>query len=639
MGRWPRAADAAALILALAGGSDAAAHGDEAHAEQPVAEADALGTPAPGSYALPALRDAADADVLTSDAEPARLHDVFAGRLVLLSLVYTHCNDAEGCPMATAVLQRVGHRLARESELREQVRLVSLSFDPARDTPEVMRRYAASFARIDADWVFLTTESEARLRPLLEAYDQTLLRETDAEGNELGTISHLLRVFLIDRERRIRNVYSASLLRPDALVADLKTLLLEEQAPRLAAVASTAAPEAALQGPGDAREGYERADYRTRSVGLAARRGRPVDLVARVRQPPLGLPPVPVPEDNPISAEKVALGRRLFYERRLSLNGTVSCAMCHVPEQGFTSNELATAIGIEGRTVRRNAPSVYNVAYLDRLFHDGRESRLEQQIWGPLLASNEMGNPSVGVVIERIRGLPGYADAFREAFPERGLSIETLGMALASYQRTLVAGGSGFDRWRYAGEPDALEAAAQRGFALFVGRGGCASCHLVGPEHALFTDAALHNTGVGYAASMGLRAEPPTQRVQVGPGAYLDVERSVVAQVSEPLPSDLGLYEITLDPADRWKYRTPSLRNVALTAPYMHDGSLASLPDVVAFYDRGGVPNENLDPRIRPLGLGPGEIDDLVAFLESLTGDVRPLVEDAFAAPIGDTGG
>jgi cytochrome c peroxidase len=639
--RWRRAAEAAALALVLA----SAAGGGEEHAAAPqperALEPGALDTPVPGSYALPALGDAADGEVLTTDGEPARLFDLFGDRVVLLSFVYTHCNDAEGCPMATAVLHRVGHRLGAEAELRDQLRLVSLSFDPERDTPEVMGRFAASFARDGADWVFLTTRSESELRPLLEGYGQTLVPETDEHGHELGTIAHLLRVFLIDRERRIRNVYGADFLQPDALVADVKTLLLADAAPQ---VESEAAAPAGVQtvryGPGDDREGYERADYESRSVGLAARRGEPADLLARIQPPPLGLPPVPVPPDNRLTREKIALGRQLFYDRRLSHNDTFSCAMCHVPEQGFAHNELSTAVGIEGRTVRRNAPTVYNVAYLDRLFLDGRESRLEQQIWGPLLARNEMGNPSVGVVLEKIRGLPGYAGAFREAFPERGLSMETLGMAIASYERTLISGASAFDRWYYGKDPNALDAAAQRGFALFAGRAACIGCHPVGPEHALFTDDSLHNTGVGYAAAMGGRDAPETQRVQVGPGVHLDVERSIVAQVSEVPPGDLGRYEITLDPADRWSYRTPSLRNVALTAPYMHDGSLASLREVVAFYDRGGVPNENLDPRIRPLGLGADEIDDLVAFLESLTGgDVDALVADAFAAPIGDAGG
>lgn len=305
--------------------------------------------------------------------------------------------------------------------------------------------------------------------------------------------------------------------------------------------------------------------------------------------------------------------------------------MCHVPEQGFTSNEQATAVGIEGRTVRRNSPTLYNVAYLDRLFHDGREYSLEQQVWGPLLAHNEMGAPSVGYVVRKVQGLPDYAGLFERAF-KRGPSMETIGMALASYERVLNSGDSPFDRWRYGGKP--LDAAAQRGFGLFTGKAGCADCHRVGEKSALFTDQALHNTGLGYRAAMTGEGAP---EVQVAPGLAFKIDPAALASVSEPKPNDLGLYEITQNPQDRWKYRTPSLRNVALTAPYMHDGSLATLEAVVAFYNVGGVPNENLDPKIKPLNLDAQEQADLVAFLKSLTGsNVEALVADAFAAPVGD---
>jgi cytochrome c peroxidase len=623
---------AGVLLLLLAtdapGAHDGPLHGGEA-------VPGAFATPVPGSYELPPLGEAADGTVLTSEGTPARLHSLFAERIVLLSFIYTRCTDAEGCPLATAVLHRVGARVADEPELLPELRLLSLSFDPERDTPEVMRAYGEAFRRDGRDWRFLTAESEDALAPLLDAYGQTRLPEVDEAGEETDQFAHLLRVFLIDRERRIRQVYSASLLDAESLVADVKTLLLEEKGVGGRGATLPGAPTAGSR-PGDDRSGYGSARYATNSLALAARRGTPIDLARRVASPPLGLPPVPVPGDNPITPEKVALGRRLFFDRRLSLNDTISCAMCHVPEQGFASNEMATAVGIEGRTVRRNAPTIYNAAYLERLFHDGRETRLEHQVWGPLLARNEMGNPSIGAVVEKIRDLDDYAERFREAFPGRGVALETVGMALASYERTLVSGGSAFDRHRYGNDERALRPAARRGLALFTGKAGCASCHPLGDRSALFTDNGFHNTGVGFAASMD-GDEAPTRRVQAAPGVYLDVPRAIVAQVSERPPNDLGLYEVTQDPADRWKYRTPGLRNAALTAPYMHDGSLATLADVVAFYDRGGIPNEGLDPRIRPLGLSERERRDLVAFLESLTGgDVEQLVADAFAAPIGD---
>jgi cytochrome c peroxidase len=636
------------LWIAAAGllvGSPTRADGEDQHAEHssaPEVLAPGWGPlgftpPIPGSYQLPPFAEAPDGQVLRSSGASSTLYDVFADDVVLLSFIYLSCSDVNGCPLATAVLDKVQSRLGEDPEIAGRLRFVSLSFDPSRDTPEVMGRYAESFAGGGVEWAFLTTASEERLQPILEAYGQRIRKEVDAEGNELGTFSHLLRVFLIDSRRRIRNIYTVSFLHAETLIADVKTLLMEAGAGAVTARVgdsdALSAPE--LRGPGDPREGYERSDFRTRSVRLEARRGAPIDLFARVRQVPLGLPPVPVPADNALTPAKVGLGRKLFYDRRLSLNDTFSCAMCHIPEQGFTNNELATAVGIEGRSVRRNTPTVYNVAYLERLFHDGRETRLEHQVWGPLLARNEMGNPSIGAVIEKIRATPDYAGLFESAFPDRGLAMETIGMAIASYERTLVSGDSPFDRWHYGKDATAVSEAVQRGFQLFTGKAGCSTCHTVGADAALFTDGALHNTGIGYAVSM--TREPGPMRILVAPGQYLMLDRALVAQVSERPPSDLGLYEITQDPADRWKYRTPSLRNIVLTSPYMHDGSLATVGDVVSFYDAGGTPNETLDPLIRPLGLRADEREDLVSFLEALTGsDVSTLVSDAFAAPIGD---
>jgi cytochrome c peroxidase len=340
-----------------------------------------------------------------------------------------------------------------------------------------------------------------------------------------------------------------------------------------------------------------------------------------------GLPALEVPADNPITPAKVALGRMLFLDRRLSPNGTMSCAMCHIPEQGFAANELATSVGIEGRTVRRNAPTLLNVGYQKRLFHDGREATLEDQIWGPLLAANEMGNPSIGYVVERVRGLGDYAGRFEAAFEGRGVSAARIGLALAAYQRTLVAGDSRFDRWRFGGDATALTDVEKAGFALFAGRARCVACHPVGERSALLTDHGFHNTGVGWRAAF---AAPARTRVELIPGVVAELDRKTVESFSEPPPKDVGRYEITLDPRDRWAYKTPSLRNVALTAPYMHDGSLPTLEAVVEFYDRGGVDNPDKSPLIVPLGLSPEERRALAAFLRALTGEgVRALVEDA----------
>lgn len=332
----------------------------------------------------------------------------------------------------------------------------------------------------------------------------------------------------------------------------------------------------------------------------------------------LGLPALPPAE--PLSAEKIALGRKLFFDRRLSANGTMSCAMCHVPEQAFANNEMATAVGVEGRTVRRNAPTLINVAFYERLFQDGRETALETQFLSPLTARNEMANPSAGHVVTLLADLPDYRGLFEAAFGA-GPSADRIGAALASYQRTLTAGNSRFDRWYYGKEATALSPSERRGFGLFTGEAGCAACHEIGETAALFTDQLFHDTGYGWWREQ-LRQRPgATQPVEVAPGQRHQVARAVVDAVGKPAEPDLGRYEVTRAPADLWRFRTPNLRNVALTGPYMHDGGLPGLADVVAFYNDGGRPHPGQDPRIRPLGLTAGEQSDLVAFLGALTSD------------------
>jgi len=585
--------------------------------------------PPAGSYRLADLGQATDGIVQEAGREPAALYRYLRGRRVVLSLIYTGCDDANGCPLATSVLRRLAQRIRELPRLRETVRLITLSFDPRRDTPERMASYGKGFAVEGVDWRFLTAPDEESVRALLAGYQPDALPELDEQGRASGKFSHLLRVFLIDDRQRIRNSYTASVLHPDLLLADLQTLAAtgDHGAVPLPATAD-------VLRPGDDKRGYGSAGYQTHSVAIAGRRGRAADLLAERRRAGLGLPALPVPADNPLTRDKIDLGRKLFYDRRLSLNNTVSCAMCHVPEQGFTSNEQATSVGIEGRTVRRNAPTLYNVAYQQKLFHDGRESSLENQVWGPLLAASEMGNPSVGFVVDKIRSLADYRGRFERSFG-RAAGIETLGQAIASYERVLVAADAPFDRWRYGGGRDAVPPEVHRGFALFTGKAGCSRCHRVGRREALFTDNELHNTGVGFRASMAGAA--PEGPVQLAPGLSVRLEAATLAAVGEGKAADLGRYEITQDPADRWKYRTPTLRNVALTAPYMHDGSVATLRAVIEFYNRGGAANENLDPAIQPLRLGDPEIADLEAFLQALTGSgVAALVADAYAAPIGD---
>ena len=591
--------------------------------------------PSAGSYSLPSISKAADGNILTMQGKPSRLHNFLGDKYVVLSFIYTQCDDVNGCPLATYVSSQVQNRLINESNMKNKVRFISLSFDPENDTPEVMRLYGENFTRDNFDWQFLTTASEADLDPILRGYSQSILRDVDENGETTGSISHILRVFLIDRHKQIRNIYSTSFLHPDTVVNDIKTLMLKAD--------NSAGKNPSgnngnynLHGAGDYKEGYEHLDYQTRALSLQSRTGKDADLLKYISKPPLGLPAVPVPRNNKITRAKVQLGRHLFYDRRLSHNNTFSCAMCHIPEQGFGNNELETAVGVEGRTVRRNAPTIYNVAYAKLLFHDGRENALEQQIWGPLLAHNEMANPSIGLVIDKINSISKYREQFSSVFNGQAPDLKNIGNALASYERTLVSGNSLFDRWFYGQEKDVMTADAVAGYLLFVGKAHCFSCHTINKNHALFTDHKLHNTGIGYLNSMALT--PPSRKVLVAPGTWLNVNNAVIADSSEPRPNDLGFYEITGNPDDRWKYKTPTLRNIALTAPYMHNGSLSSLREVIEFYNGGGIVNESLDALIQPLKLSTTEIDQLLAFLDNLTGDnIDALVSDAFAAPVGNT--
>ena len=590
--------------------------------------------PVVGSYKLPPLGKAADGMVLKSSGEEQRLHEIYDGKYILLSFIYSRCDDVNGCPLSSFVFNQIKTAMNNEQALAENLKLVSLSFDPEYDTAEVLKLYANNFkyAGNRGEWKFISTKSIQQLDPILKSYNQDIQREVSLKGGT-DRYSHILRVFLIDPELRIRNIYSVAFLHKDLLINDVKTLMRE------VATASTVAKAEILEysiiKPGDDKSNYETKDYVTHAQAVELRSGRKADLISLVKNPPLGLPAVPEPADNPLSKEKIALGRKLFFDRRLSLNDTFSCAMCHVPDQGFSSNELATAVGIEGRSVRRNSPTIYNTGYAEILFHDGREFTLEQQIWGPLLAKNEMGNPSVGHVVKRVSELSDYNGLFEQAFDGKLVSMETLGKAFASYQRALISADSAFDRWYYANDDTYMSKSAKRGFKLFTGEAACSSCHRIEESHAIFTDNLLHNTGVGYRESMGIRAD--TERVQLAPGVYVDVDTKIIDKVGHAPPSDVGQYEVTENPADRWKYKTPSLRNVELTAPYMHNGTLGSLMDVVEFYDQGGVENLLLDKRIRPLGLTDENKQDVVNFLKTLTGsNVGQLVSDAFAAPVGD---
>lgn len=312
---------------------------------------------------------------------------------------------------------------------------------------------------------------------------------------------------------------------------------------------------------------------------------------------PLGLPTLAMGTD----ARRERLGEQLFFDKRLSADGAMACATCHDPAQAFTQRDRATPTGQSGRPLRRNAPTLLNVAFARPLMHDGAAPSLEAQVLTPLLDRAEMANTSFADLEQRLAALSEYGTAFEAVF-QGPPTMARIGEALAAYQRTLLSGNSAFDRWKYGGDQAAMSADAKAGFELFTGKAGCVMCHVVGETSALFTDNGMHNTGIG-AAHAGR------------------VARQDAATIDFAAAGDRGRQEVTGQPADLYRYRTPTLRNVALTAPYMHDGSIASLEEVVRFYDRGGIANANLDAAIRPLGLNDAEVAALVAFLQSLNGD------------------
>lgn len=300
------------------------------------------------------------------------------------------------------------------------------------------------------------------------------------------------------------------------------------------------------------------------------------------REIPLGLDAyMPIPESNPLTAEKVALGRRLFFDKRLSVNRSLSCASCHDPSRAF-ADARRVSLGVLGRPGVRNAPALINRGYGSAFFWDGRAASLEEQVLGPIENPLELGS-TVGAALGALRDDRTYVASFRVAFG-REPSREDLARALASYVRSILAGDSPVDRF-LAGDRQALSTEAQTGLRLFRGKGNCTACHL-GPT---FSDERFHNTGVAWSA-----------------GTLNDEGRAAVTGRSD----------------DRGAFKTPTLRHVAETAPYMHDGSLARLEDVIEFYDRGGNPNPHLDGEIRPLRLTAAEKSALLAFLRSLSGRI-----------------
>lgn len=325
----------------------------------------------------------------------------------------------------------------------------------------------------------------------------------------------------------------------------------------------------------------------------------------------LGLPVLTHPQHNPPTPEKIALGKKLFHDPRLSADGTVSCATCHIPARAFTDG-LRVAKGIAGQLATRNTPTLLNVAFNESLFWDGRRVSLEEQAGDPFINAREHGFTTHAQLIAVIRRDHAYRRAFKRAFavPPAAITPEHVALAIASFERTLLAADTPFDRYYYQHDKTALSPAAVRGLALFTGRAQCASCHHIGASSATFTDNQFHSLGVGYRKIEARLADITAQVVNA------DAPSADHRILSNADIAELGRFTVTRNPLDIATFRTPSLRNVALTAPYMHDGSLATLEEVLELelYYRGITSG-------RPLTLTAQEQSDLLAFLHALTSD------------------
>jgi cytochrome c peroxidase len=323
----------------------------------------------------------------------------------------------------------------------------------------------------------------------------------------------------------------------------------------------------------------------------------------------LGLPSPTFPSGTPPRPEEVALGEELFREPALSLTRNVSCITCHIPSQAFTDH-LEVSKGVYHREGTRNAPSLLNVAFVDKLSWDGAHATLEDQALIAISNSREM-DLSLDQVSSRVEA--GYGTRLRKVYGSS--TPQSVAKALAAYERTLIAGDSPFDRFLYGGDKNAISESAKRGFKVSLREGRCVLCHTIrcddchpfGGKLAIFTDNRFHNLGIGFDKNADTH--------------------------------DWGRWHVTAAAPDRGAFKTPSLRNIELTAPYMHDGSLATLEDVIEHYNKGGIPNVNLDPDIRPLHLSQTQKNDLLEFLKSLTSvELKPSIPTNHAAVPEKTG-
>jgi len=345
-------------------------------------------------------------------------------------------------------------------------------------------------------------------------------------------------------------------------------------------------------------------------------------LQSASKQNLLGLPEVPIPSDNPQTDVKIKLGDRLYHDKRFSADGKISCATCHSREKGFTDN-LSVSKGFKGLMGTRSAPTVINAAFYTSQFWDGREPDLEGQSKQPPINPVEGGLANHKPILKVIRGDKKYTRAFGKVF---GISASEIDMdhvskAIASFERTIVSGNSPFDQYNYAGNKSAMTDSQIRGLDLFRVKARCLSCHIIEQTQAIFTDNRFHNIGVGFMKIQN--SEVQTAAAMLASkrrGEDVDITVLTNANLSE-----IGRFAVTENPTHVGAFKTPTLRNIAVTFPYMHDGSLETLEDVVDFYNNGGRVNENdplsgfLSGGIKPLNLTNKEKKDLVAFLQALT--------------------
>lgn len=335
--------------------------------------------------------------------------------------------------------------------------------------------------------------------------------------------------------------------------------------------------------PADKKPAAKSGDSKPVKVEIKVGDAKPIVFQFKV---PSGLPEILHPEDNPLTEEKVSLGAQLYFDPRLSVDNTVSCASCHHPEKGWSNGE-AVATGVGGKKGGRSAPTVLNTVYQTFQFWDGRAGTLEEQALGPIQNPIEM-NMTLPEVVKKLNGIPGYKQQFQKVFGT-DVTKEGIAKAIAAFERTVVSGDAPYDRFT-AGDAKALTAAAERGRKLFFGAARCSSCHS-GPN---FSDNAFHNIGIG-----------------------MDQEKP-----------DAGRFEHSKLEGDTGSFKTPTLREIARTAPYMHDGRLKTLEEVVEYYNKGGTQNAYLDEEIFELKLTKEQQADLVTFLkEGLSSKSYPLIK------------